>query len=157
LFSAADAPRVTRLMWTYGPGIWAMSCVHVLVRACYAKGDRRGPVRIGMAVVGTNLLLNLVLIWTPLEEAALGLTTSVGATIQCWWLSRRLGARFSGVLGIVIASVIMLPLILGASWILRDSQPWVRALGIVGTGAITFALSSRYFASEVWSAWTKRS
>ncbi len=157
LFSAADAPRVTRLMWTYGPGIWAMSCVHVLVRACYAKGDRRGPVRIGMAVVGTNLLLNLVLIWTPLEEAALGLTTSVGATIQCWWLSRRLGARFAGVLGIVIASVIMLPLILGASWILRDSQPWARALGIVGTGAITFALSSRYFASEVWSAWTKRS
>ena len=48
-----------------------MSCVHVLVRACYAKGDRRGPVRIGMVIVGTNLLLNLILIWTPLEEAAL--------------------------------------------------------------------------------------
>ena len=70
LFSESDAPRVARLLWTYGPGIWAMSCVHVLVRACYAKGDRRGPVRIGMVVVGTNLLLNLILIWTPLEEAA---------------------------------------------------------------------------------------
>ena len=41
-----------------------------MVRACYAKGDRRGPVRIGMVVVGTNLLLNLILIWMPLEEAA---------------------------------------------------------------------------------------
>ena len=157
LFSASDAPRVARLLWTYGPGIWAMSCVHVLVRACYAKGDRRGPVRIGMAVVGTNLLLNLILIWTPLEEAALGLTTSIGAAIQCVWLSRRLDARFAGVVGIVASTAIMLPCILGASWMLCDSAPWVRALGIVITGAIAFAIAARYLASEVWSAWTKGS
>ena len=157
LFSESDAPRVARLLWTYGPGIWAMSCVHVLVRACYAKGDRRGPVRIGMVVVGTNLLLNLILIWTPLEEAALGLTTSVGSAIQCLWLSRRLGARFAGVVGIVASTVIMLPCILGTSWVLCDSAPWIRALGIVITGAIVFAMAARYLASEVWSAWTKGS
>ena len=157
LFSANDAPRVARLLWTYGPGIWAMSCVHVLVRACYAKGDRRGPVRIGMAVVGTNLLLNLILIWTPLEEAALGLTTSVGSAIQCVWLSRRLNARFAGVLGIVASAAIMLPCIVGVSWVLRDSLPWVRALGIVMAGAIVFSIAARYLASEVWSAWTKGS
>ncbi|MAV55671.1 MAG: murein biosynthesis integral membrane protein MurJ [Phycisphaerae bacterium] len=157
VFEATDAPRVARLLWTYGPGIWAMSCVHVLVRACYAKGDRRGPVRIGMLVVGTNLLLNIILIWTPLEEAALGLTTSVGSAVQCAWLCRRLGAKFAGARGIVIASGIMLPLILGASWALQGASPWIRALGIVGTGAVTFAISARHFAPEVWSSWVKRS
>ena len=54
LSPANDAPRVViRLLWTYGPGIWAMSCIHVLVRACYAKGDGRGPVRIGMVLNST--------------------------------------------------------------------------------------------------------
>ena len=110
-----------------------------------------------MVVVGTNLLLNLILIWTPLEEAALGLTTSVGSAIQCVWLSRRLGARFAGVAGIVVSTVIMLPCILGTSWVLCDSAPWIRALGIVITGAVVFAIAARYLASEVWSAWTKGS
>ena len=103
------------------------------------------------------LLLNLILIWTPLEEAALGLTTSVGSAIQCVWLSRRLGARFAGVVGIMASTVIMLPCILGTSWVLCDSAPWIRALGIVITGAIVFAMAARYLASEVWSAWTKGS
>jgi hypothetical protein len=110
-----------------------------------------------MVIVGTNLLLNLILIWTPLEEAALGLTTSVGSAIQCGWLSRRLGARFAGVAGIVASTVIMLPCILGMSWVLCDSAPWIRALGIVVTGAIAFAIGARYLASEVWLAWTKGS
>ena len=51
----------------------------------------------------------------------------------------------------------MLPCILGISWVLRDTVPWVRAFGIVTTGAIVFATAARYLASEVWSAWTKGS
>jgi len=41
--------------------------------------------------------------------------------------------------------------------VLCDSAPWIRALGIVITGAIVFAMAARYLASEVWSAWTKGS
>ena len=81
----------------------------------------------------------------------------MGSAIQCVWLSRRLNARFAGVLGIVASTAIMLPCIVGVSWVLRDSLPWVRALGIVMAGAIVFSIAARYLASEVWSAWTKGS
>ena len=130
-----------------------MSCVHVGEGVLRQRGSTR-PSPIGMVVVGTNLLLNLILIWTPLKKP-LGLTTSVGSAIQCVVVPP--AGSLAGVVGIVASTAIMLPCIVGVSWVLRDSLPWVRALGIVMAGAIVFSTAARYLASEVWSAWTKGS
>jgi putative peptidoglycan lipid II flippase len=81
-FSTADTERVARVLLWYAPAIWSYSMVHVLTRACYARRDSAAPVRIAVAIVGLNLLLNATLIWTPLREAGLAMSTAICSVIQ---------------------------------------------------------------------------
>lgn len=85
--------RMAAVVAGFAPAIWAYSLNHVLTRAFYAQGDTVTPMKIALAAVGLNLLLNLGLIW-PLKEAGLAWSTSAAATAQCaalWWaLGRRL-------------------------------------------------------------------
>ena len=155
LFSESDAPRVARLLWTYGPGIWAMSCVHVLVRACYAKGIDEAQSGLGWWLV-TQPVVEFDSDLDALEEAAWsdhfrGLCDSVRVVVPPAGGSLCRSCRH------LASTVIMLPCILGMSWVLCDSRLGFGALGIVITGAIVFAMAARYLASEVWSAWTKGS
>lgn len=89
---------VTRAAWVllgYSSAIWAYSLNHVLVRAFYAQGDMRTPMRIAIAAVGLNLVLNLTLIW-PLREAGLAWSTAIAAmaqTVALWLRLRRSVAR----------------------------------------------------------------
>jgi len=80
-FKPADTARAARMIACYAGGVWAYCALPVLVRGYYALGDRATPVRIGAAVVGLNLGLNLLLIW-PLAEAGLAVATSVAAAVQ---------------------------------------------------------------------------
>jgi len=89
-FTAHDAARAARMIATYASGVWAYCALPVLVRGFYARGDRMTPVRVGLAVVGVNLALNLLLIW-PLAESGLALATSLTAGLQ----TVILGGRFS--------------------------------------------------------------
>ena len=85
-FTAADASRTARVIACYGAGVWAYCGLPVLVRAYHATGSPRAPVRIGMAMVGVNLALNLILIW-PLAEAGLAVATAVAAALNLLMLS----------------------------------------------------------------------
>ena len=69
----------------YGAGVWANCAWPVVVRGFYALNDYRTPVRVGVWVVGLNLVLNLTLIW-PLAEAGLALSTTVATVVQLFIL-----------------------------------------------------------------------
>lgn len=95
-FDADGLERAAAVVLGFAPGVWAYSLNHVLVRAFYARGDTSTPMRVSVAMVAVNLLLNLSLIWS-LREAGLAWATSLSAVAQCAVLSflasRRLDAR----------------------------------------------------------------
>ena len=101
-FDATNTARVAAVLAAYAPGVWAYSMMHVLTRAFYARNDARTPVRIALMMVGLNLLLNMTLIWTPLRETALGLSTAVCSTIQVGILLLVLRGRIGGLVSRVV-------------------------------------------------------
>ena len=80
-FTSEDSARAARMIVCYASGVWAYSAIPVLVRAYYALNDRVSPAKIGLAAVGFNVALNLVLIW-PLAESGLAVSTSIAAGVQ---------------------------------------------------------------------------
>jgi putative peptidoglycan lipid II flippase len=86
-FTADDALRTAALVRAYALGVWASCALPVLLRASYALGDRRTPLRIGVAIVAINLAMNLLLVW-PRGETALAFSTSLCAALQCLLLAR---------------------------------------------------------------------
>jgi len=80
-FTPDDTSRAARMIACYGGGVWAYCALPVVIRGFYALGDRATPVRVGAAVVGLNLALNLALVW-PLAEAGLAVATSLSAAAQ---------------------------------------------------------------------------
>jgi putative peptidoglycan lipid II flippase len=99
-FGADDAERVGRVLMGYAPAIWAYSMTQVLTRGFYALDDARRAVRVAVAMVGLNLLLNCLLIWTDLREAGLAWSTAACASIQgiilLLMLQRRVGRLVDG-------------------------------------------------------------
>jgi len=80
-FTAEDTLRAGRMIACYSAGVWAFCALPVVVRGCYALGDRSTPLKAGAAAVLLNLVLALTLIW-PLAEAGLALATTVAAVAQ---------------------------------------------------------------------------
>jgi putative peptidoglycan lipid II flippase len=80
-FTASDTLRTARMIAIYGSAVWAYCAAPVMVRGYYALGDRQTPVRIGMACVGLDLVLNVLLIW-PLAEAGMALSTALVSCLQ---------------------------------------------------------------------------
>jgi len=91
-FTPADTVRAVRMIACYAGGVWAYCALPVVVRGYYSLGDRITPVRIGAAVVGLNLVLNLILIW-PLAEAGLAVSTATAAVVQSALLIAILSGR----------------------------------------------------------------
>lgn len=87
-FSAEETRRVAFVLMGYAPAIWAYSMTHVLTRAFYAKGDSKTPVKVSLAMVALNLVLNITLIMTPLKVAGLAWSTAICAMIQVVILTR---------------------------------------------------------------------
>ena len=85
-FRPQDTVRVAWLIDYYAAGVWANCAWPVVVRGFYALNDYRTPVRVGVWVVGLNLVLNLTLIWTPLAEAGLAISTTVATAVQLFLL-----------------------------------------------------------------------
>lgn len=87
-FTADDTLRASRVIACYAAGVWAFCATPVVVRGYYALGDRATPVRVGLRMVGLNLLLNLTLVW-PLAECGLAVATAVTAIVQAVILTLR--------------------------------------------------------------------
>lgn len=151
-FSSADTHRVAYVLAGYATSIWAYSAVQVLTRGFYALDDLRTPVRLAVAMVALNLVLNLVLIWTPLGEAGLAWSTAVSATIQSlllWiFLQRRTGGLFQrgvrrSITGSIIATACMAAAVGGSLWAMgigTDTLGWAWRLGVlVAVGGVSYA------------------
>jgi len=89
------AERVALALSLYALGVWAYGVNHLVVRAYYALGDVKTPLKVSLRNVVLNLVLNLLLVQTPLRESGLALATSICAVVQVaallWRFERRIG------------------------------------------------------------------
>ncbi len=88
-FSAEGVDRAALVLLGYAGAVWAYSVNHTLIRAFYAQGDLRTPLRISLTTVGLNFLGNVILIW-PLGEAGLAWSTAITACLQTALLTHAL-------------------------------------------------------------------
>ena len=151
-FDNADTNRVAFVLLGYASCVWAYSMIQVITRAFYAKNDTVTPVKIAVSVVGLNLILNLVLIWTPLKEAGLAWSTAICATVQVmfllWHLRRHVDSPIGNatlpsmgrtcmlsIIMIICLGLVMMSLPSGNSWLQQ-----VQSLAVlVAVGSIVFA------------------
>ncbi len=133
-FSADDARTTAQMIAAYGCGVWAYCGLLIIHRGFYAVGDRLTPLRVSMAAVSLNLLLNLTLIWS-LGGVALALGTSIVSALQCLLVGWLFGTRIGGwnvrsvaaaVLAALTASLVMLLVGAAALALLHD---WPGNLG----------------------------
>ncbi len=94
-FSADGVARSAAVLLGYAPAVWAYSLNHVFTRAHYAMGDTRTPMRISLACIGVNLVLNITLIWW-LREAGMAWATALAACVQLVLLAITLPASIRG-------------------------------------------------------------
>lgn len=84
-FDELSVLYTSRALMCYAPGLVVFSLVKVFVPVFYAHGDMRTPVKIGIAAVTGNLILNVVFIlvlpagW---KHAGLALGTVISETVQ---------------------------------------------------------------------------
>jgi putative peptidoglycan lipid II flippase len=145
--------RVSFALYMYALGIWAFGVNQIVVRAFYAIGDARTPLRVSMWNVVLSLALNLVLVQTSLREAGLALATSICAVVQVvelmWRFSRRVGyvewtATMASVARTVGATGVMAMAVLGASSLLGAAQPPAIRVGVlVAVGGLGFLAAAR--------------
>ncbi|MCE5266767.1 MAG: murein biosynthesis integral membrane protein MurJ [Planctomycetaceae bacterium] len=81
-FGPEDTARAARAIACYSSAVWAYCAAPVVVRGFYALNDYGTPLRLAAWMVVLNLLLNFTLIWTPMEEAGLALSTAIAAAVQ---------------------------------------------------------------------------
>jgi len=150
-FSTAETARVAAVLAGYAPAIWAYSMTHVLTRAFYARGNSLGPMRIALAVVLLNLILNCTLIWF-LREAGLAWSTAVCAILQVMALLLLLRRQLPGVIDAsvrlswirsVIATAVMAGILIGIDRTMPAPLAWrehlLHLFVLVAGGAVVVA------------------
>lgn len=153
-FSKEGVVRAAAVLAGFSPAIWAYSLNHVFTRAFYAKGDTTTPMRVAIASVALNLVLNWSLIWT-LREAGMAYATAIAAIAQCavlgYLLTRRVGVivlnahTLAAFVRVTIASAAMGACVWGVHRIWPGAESWWARLfrlsaccaaGVVSFGAI---------------------
>jgi len=155
-FTVDDSHRTAALIVAYGAGVWAFCGLPILYRGFYAIGDRISPVRVGMAAVVGDALLNLTLIW-PLAERGLAWSTAFSAVAQggclVWMIERRVGRldwrrlRSTAARTLVAAAVMV-----GACLVTKAAIPFEGSrlqqvgalLGPVAVGIVTYLTAARF-------------
>jgi putative peptidoglycan lipid II flippase len=149
-FTSASSARVGSILAGFAVAIWAYSANQVLTRAFYARGEAMTPVKVSMSMVALNFLLNITLIWTPLNVAGLAWSTAICAILQVIVLERLLARRLGRVVDAAVraswirtlAGTLLMGALTGAAaWVLPDqgswwTMAWVLAV-LVSVGAVT--------------------
>jgi putative peptidoglycan lipid II flippase len=161
-FTSTDSGRVVAALVCYCLGLWAYSLQQVLVRGYYAKENMKTPIRISLAMVGLNFVLNIILVQTTLREAGVALATAISASLQVGLLAiclrknicefRWASTAWSGFKACVAATAMA-----GVLWLLSESSAVGSALPFgdglrltlsIGAGAIVFVFVSRILRCE---------
>ena len=160
-FDAVATARTARVLFFYSTGLLFFTCNHLFVRAFYAHKDTATPFRIMGSMVALNLVLNLVLVQTPLREAGLALATAITGALNLLALGaalrRRHGVRVGrGVAASLGASLLIAAVHAPALYVLRDpafvtlpSEVVRLVLCLVAGAGITFALGCVWARREV--------
>ncbi len=82
----------------YSIGLWAFSCVRIVVSTFYALQDTRTPVRIAVISIIANIVLGIILMG-PLAHGGLALATSLASMLNLGLLIRALKIKL-GPLGL---------------------------------------------------------
>ncbi len=155
-FGPADTQRVAGAVVYYALGIAAYCTQHVVVRTYYALKDSATPMRIAAAAVALNLLLNIVLVRTPMQERGIALATAISSTVQVLWLMRRLRERLPGIswrpvvaalirmaaaTGLMVAALLWLPSVSGVGRMMA-SRAWVELPGLLLIGVAAYGAAA---------------
>ena len=163
-FTIDDSQRVAFVLIGYAPAVWAYSMMHVFTRAFYARGDSKTPVRIAASVVILNLILNVVLIWTPLRESGLAWSTAICSVVQVFALgvlvrrqTRQLLSRevTAGWIRTVIITGVMTGVVLIVLSLMNGAvQSWtgslVRLAAAVGVGVVIYVAGAVTLRMPEW-------
>ncbi len=98
-FNAQDARQTADMVQAYSSGVWAYMALLIVHRGFYALGDRWTPLRVGVAVVGLNLIANvagLILVGASGLPWATSLTAMVQAGVVTALLGRKLALPTAG-------------------------------------------------------------
>jgi putative peptidoglycan lipid II flippase len=80
-FTALSTARATWALECLAPGLIAFSTVNVLVRAFYALGDTKTPMKISIVCLMLNLAVSAILVF-PLAQGGLGLANTLSSVIN---------------------------------------------------------------------------
>ncbi len=159
-FDAFDTQQTTQTIIAYGTAIWSYLGITLLQRVFYAMGDVKTPLRIGLATVALNLLLNIpLMIW--LGGKGLAYATAIAAVVQFIYLwavlKRHLPISFSSanmkLLSKLIASSLVMSL---AIWLLLQWLPdtelkrWqaVQLLFLISVAVVVYGFSLKILQVE---------
>ena len=93
-FAAHDVDMAARSLVAYSVGLLGFILVKVLAPGYFARQDTKTPVKIGIVAMATNVVMNLILVWS-LAHAGLALATSIAAFVNAGLLY--MGLRRAGV------------------------------------------------------------
>jgi putative peptidoglycan lipid II flippase len=102
-FTAESTAMTVAALQLFAVGLFAHAGLETITRAFYAMHDTATPVRIGVAAVGLNIILSLLLIG-PLLQGGLALANSIATSLEMVVLLYLLRPRLGGVDGRTLAS-----------------------------------------------------
>ncbi|MCD6486557.1 MAG: murein biosynthesis integral membrane protein MurJ [Syntrophobacterales bacterium] len=161
-FDAAATLFTAQALLYYAVGLWAFSCIRVVVSAFYAMQDTRTPVKIAVAALLVNVIMGIILMF-PMKHNGLALATSISSAVNIVALAvilRRKVGKFldrsfwTSVFRTTLASVVMGLSIIAVSHIFVWNSEGVfveRLLFLIITiviGLAVFALSSLILGSS---------
>ncbi|MCL4195800.1 MAG: murein biosynthesis integral membrane protein MurJ, partial [Thermoguttaceae bacterium] len=132
-FTAEDTRRTASMIAWYATGVWAYCAVPVVVRGYYAMADRATPVKVGLATVGFNVLLNAVSIW-PLAEKGLAISTSLAAAFHVLVLVALFSRRKSALGWRALATTVWRTAVATA---LMTTAAWLVLIALPGGSGLT--------------------
>jgi putative peptidoglycan lipid II flippase len=163
-FAAEASVATARALAAYGFGLPAFVLVKVFAPGFFARGDTKTPVKVAVACVALNLVLNLALI-RPLGHVGIALATSLAAWANAGalaWLLRHQGrwredARLlSRGARIALAAALMGFALWGARAVLFDAllalrlYRWGALAGLLALGGLAYvALALAFRAADV--------
>jgi putative peptidoglycan lipid II flippase len=161
-FTEHDVLRTARMVAVYGAGVWAYCMLPVLVRGFYSLDDRIRPLRIGLAAVALNIVLDFTLIWFW-AEAGLAAATAISAAVQATTLAAVFSRRhvmlnwpaLLRTIGFAVATSALMAL---AGWLAIDHMPvagggWNSLLRVavpMAVCVVVYAAATVVFGRKQW-------
>jgi putative peptidoglycan lipid II flippase len=152
-FKEIDTVRTAWVLRFYAAGLWAFCAQHMLIRGFYAMHDTRTPLKVSLITVGSNVALNLVLVWTSLGAGTFGATAALTAggsvVLLAILLRRKLAGRLDlrAILrGVAKTAVATAAMAIVAGLAFRYGHGWWKELETAGHGRHLLMFSTRLVA-----------